>query len=158
LGDKPYPVDARQFVLDSNHNSDDVRYFVEDSVSSSKEFMNLKEQDKQTIVQRSQNVSRDLLSADLMLQLLKREKTLPGILQALETLLKALPDLIQKFCSVVNFNDPDTKLILSSLLVAERPLTLLELKSLIEMDIGSCTHSSRFTSIEDDIHKSLARW
>jgi len=155
LGDKPYPVDARQFVLDSNHNSDDVRYFVEDSVSSSKEFMNLKEQDKQTIVQKVSKMSAGtFLSADLMLQLLKREKTLSGILQALETLPKALPDLIQKFCSVVNFNDPDTKLILSSLLVAERPLTLLELKSLIEMDIGSCTHSSRFTSIEDDIHKS----
>jgi tetratricopeptide (TPR) repeat protein len=155
LDDKPCPVEARQFVLDSTYNSDDVRYFVEDSVSSSKEFMNLKEQDKQTIVQKVSRLSAGtFLSADLMLQLLKGEKTLSGILQALETLPKALPDLIQKLSSVVNFKNPDTSLILSSLLVAERPLTLLELKSLVEMDIGSCSHSERFTSIEDDIHNS----
>lgn len=154
-GDKPYPEVARQFVLDSTYNSDDIRYFIEDSVASSKEFTSLKDQDKQIIIQKVSKMSAGtFLSADLMLQLLKREKTLAGILQTMETLPKALPDLVQKFCSSVNFNEPDTKLILSSLLVAERPLTLFELKCLIEMDVGSCSHSSRFTGIEDDVHKS----
>lgn len=155
LGDKPYPLGPRQFVLDSTYNLDDVRSFIEDSVSSAKEFTNLKEQDKHTVIQKVTKMSAGtFLLPDLMLQLLKREKTLAGILQALETIPKGLPDLLQKVCSVVNFNDSDTKSILSCLLVAERPLTLLELKSLIEMDTGSCRHSSRFTSIEEDICRS----
>ena len=152
---KSYPSNVRQYVLESTDRSYDIISWTEHSVSSSTEFKNLKEEDKQKIIQGIRKSAGGMFVwADLTLQLLKRENTLAGILQGLEKIPKTLPDLLQKLCSPLDFKQSDTRLIMSWLLAAERPLTLSELKSLIEIDVGTCSHATRFTSIEDDIYKA----
>ena len=152
---KSYPSGVRQIVIDSTYNAEDVACFVKNAVSSFTEFVNLRESDKQAIIQKVSKMSNGtFIWADLTLQLLKREKTLAAILQSLETTPKALPDLLQKLCSSLDLEQADTRLIISALLVAERPLTLLELKNFLELDVRNCSHSPRLSSVEEDIHKA----
>ncbi|KAH0563240.1 hypothetical protein GP486_002195 [Trichoglossum hirsutum] len=148
---KSCPPYLRHYNIEST-NSHDINRFVEYSVSSSHEFQNLKDSDKQAIIKKICNMPNiTFVWADLALQLLRREKSFDGVCKALESIPKTIPDLLRKLSTGLDFKQSDTKMIFSWLLVAERPLTLGELKSLIEIDIESCSQVPRFTSIEEDI-------
>ncbi|KAI9762962.1 MAG: hypothetical protein M4579_000025 [Chaenotheca gracillima] len=149
------PSYVGSFTIGANENLHDVRCFVEQTVNYSSAFVNLKSEERQQIIERVLQGSSNVFSwADLTLQLLKREKTFTGIIRALEKSPKHSSELIGSLCSGIDFKQADTKLIFSWLLVAERPLTLKELKALLEVDVKTCGQVSRFSSIEDDIRSS----
>ncbi|KAI9768306.1 MAG: hypothetical protein M1840_004914 [Geoglossum simile] len=155
---KKYPPYLRQFAIQSV-NSRDIHCFVDYSVSTSQELHGLKDAEKQTIVQRiCKAPNATFVWADLTLQLLRREKTFDGVCRSLDSIPRALPDLLRQFSTGLDFTQSDTKAILSWLLVAERPLTLKELKGLIEIDVQSCSHVPRFTSIQDDVLKACGNF
>lgn len=149
-------IGVRTISLDSgSRNSNDIRAFIEHSILHSKELMNLKKEDRESIVQRMLKGSNgSFLWVDLSLQLIRQENTLAGILKALDGQ-NSLADLLHHISSRVNLKQSsDAKLLVSWLLVTQRPLTVREVKCLFEVDINSVSCSPRLTDIEEDIHKA----
>ena len=65
-----------------------------------------------------------------------------------------MKDTIGKLVNTLDFSKPDTKLLLSLLLVVERPLTIAEVKCLLEVDPHKVTSVERHTEIKEDISRA----
>lgn len=151
---KPCPSTIKEFVIDAACNAADITRFIEASIATCIEFQSLKIEERRKIIEVITNTSSGtFIWAEYSLQLLRMEKTVAGIMKCLETLaaVKSLDDILHKLCLKLDLKQADTKLLISLLLAAERPLTVQELRCLFEIDITNCTSSPRLTKIEDDI-------
>ena len=155
---KPYPKHTRQFFINSAHVREDIHFLIHRSLSSYQHFRDQKEDDREAIVERiTESANGSFVWADLTLEILKKEKSHSSFMQALGkmpvpqsgTLL--ITETLQMLCSTLDLTRHDTKRIISWLLVAERPLTLTELKCLLEVDVSKGTHVNRNTNVEEDI-------
>ncbi|KAN0098801.1 hypothetical protein V8E51_014464 [Hyaloscypha variabilis] len=152
-----HPPDSfSYFTINANHISRDLTYFTESLLPSLVPFESLSPKDRTTIVtklvQRSDSSFGWLVQA---FEILKKETTSESIIKRVDTLPKTLTELIDITVSTVDLKHRDTKSILAWMLAAERPLLVVEIKQLIEIDTSSCTSSPRTTQIEDDIFHAL---
>ena len=89
--------------------------------------------------------------ADIAIEVIKTEKTLAAVTKILDSLPKALKDLINRLVTTVDLTSKDSRSVLAWMLVAQRPLLLSEIKQLFEVDFSTMTYSQRFTDIELDV-------
>ncbi|KAI5782676.1 hypothetical protein EDC01DRAFT_729948 [Geopyxis carbonaria] len=149
---KPCGAGIKQFCIEQTHITSDIRRYVEILIKECKEFRGLKDEERTIIVEKIIKVSTcTFVYAHFAIELLKAEKTFVGIQKCLDALPPSLDGLLGKACLHLDFGNSDTKLIISCLLAAERPLTVLEIKGLLEIDVSACSHSTRLSSTEDDI-------
>jgi hypothetical protein len=153
---RPFPKlpldNYAHFTIDTTNTSRDMSYFAESLLPSIMSFETLNPADRTTIisklVQRAEGSFGWLVQA---FEILKTEKTSESILKRVESLPKTLTELIDITIGSIDLRHRDTKSILAWMLAAERPLLVVEMKQLMEIDISTCTRSPRTTRIEEDI-------
>lgn len=144
-------IPHRKFLLQPG---EDLQKFIYNSLASYHHFHDRKEQDKKSIVQRIIDASKgNFVLADLSIQLLRREKNHDSFTHALNHIPRSISDAMEKLMAHLDLSTPDTKLMLSWLLVSERPLTLLEIQALLEVNISTKKRSRRF-DVEDQIRQT----
>lgn len=107
---------------------------------------------KHTIVQKiAVSANGSFTWADIAVEIIKTEKTVAGITKILDSLPKALKEVINRLVATVDLTTKDSRSVLAWVLAAQRPLLLSEIKKLFEIDFTTMTHSQRFTDIEEDV-------
>ena len=155
---KPYPQNTRHFSIHAGHVREDIQYLIYRSLGSYRHFRDQKEDDREAIVERiTESANGSFVWADLTLEMLKREHSHNDFMHALGKVPAPQPgslsiiETLQRLFSTLDLTKNDTKHIISWLLLAERPLTLTELRCLLEVDVTKRTYVNRNTNIEDDI-------
>ncbi|PSR87263.1 hypothetical protein BD289DRAFT_241997 [Coniella lustricola] len=148
---KPWPKPTRQVAMTPQRTSADVKHMVRAwlirrNLGNKQEVEEISEE----IVQRSKG---SLTWADMSLQLLTKAKDVTEVRTAVKELPSTTGELLAKHISSVSFKG-DARLIISWLLVAKRPLSTLEIQTLLELDTKKAVHQPRSTDIVEDIKKS----
>ncbi|KAI9703724.1 MAG: hypothetical protein M1836_007494 [Candelina mexicana] len=147
---------AKSFVIEPSHVKEDIQRVMQHALSSFAQFRNLAHHDKAEITEKlSTSANGCFVWANQTLEIVKKEKTFSGIMQRLESAPVSLMDVFRKLIATLDLQQHDTQSILAWLLAAERPLSLAEIKLLLEIDISHCTHGSRFTDIEEDVRHAV---
>lgn len=145
-------IDIKSLLVD-----DDICQLVRRSLESFRPYSDQASGDRENIIKKIvQKVEGSFIYAELWLEVLKRDKTFDGFKAYLEKAPLAISDLIQKLLSCLDLTKPETKMILSWLIVAERPLTLMEINALLETDAKSVTVLSRTIQAEEEIRFKLS--
>lgn len=143
---------TQHFSIEDEHISDDIRLVIEHSISSQPQFRAMKEKDRKSIIQKVFEGSKSsFLWANLIFQSVKNEKTVSAIFDLLDRAPKTVEEVLDRRIASLDTRHQETKQILSWVLASERPLTVKEIRELLEIDLDQCAHSPRFTHVEDDI-------
>lgn len=153
---KAAPQQTRTLTIESSMTAGDIKSQVSGIIASAPQFRNLKSTDKDRIIQRiSTSAEGSFVWADYSMELLRREKTISGMLQVLDSLPKTLVETLKRLQSTIDMKATDTRSLLAWLLAAQRPLTLDEIKNFFEIDLGACQHKPRFSEVEQDVRQSV---
>ena len=150
---KPLPNHTREFQIDITHTNEDMRHFISESLKNYHHYHDQPHDDRERIVEHIvRNANGSFLWADLTLESLKKEPSHSGFMNALNKAPVSLADTIQKILLSLDPTKPQTRLVLSWVTTAVRPLTVAELKSLLEVDISGSGRSSRSADVKEDIY------
>lgn len=153
---KNVPHKTRSLTLEPSHVQHDIRHCVQEAMTSTTQFRHMKSEEKEKVVSRiSESAEGSFVWALISLELLKREKTLQGMIQAVDSLPKSLNESLKKLVSLIDIKASDTTSLLAWLLAAERPLTLSEIKVFFEIDLRNCSRKPRFTDTEHDVQQAV---
>lgn len=143
---------TEHFSIAAENSKEDITYYIDHLFSESRHFSSIDEKQRKSIATKlTEKAKGSFLWLKLVFESLKTKTTLQDISAYLEDVGSDTSKIIEKRCGSLDLKRSDTRLMLSWVLAAERPLTVRELKLLLEVDTEHCTHSRRFTSIEDDI-------
>ena len=135
---KKFTKPSRHFSLEPKNVRDDLVRFVYRSLLSLHHFRDRKEDERQRILNRLVDIANgSFILAEYVIELLRRETSHDGFTNSLNHAPKTVHDAIQKIVSHLDLTKSDTKLILSWLLISERPLGLKELEALLQVNITS---------------------
>jgi tetratricopeptide (TPR) repeat protein len=119
--------------------ANDIRHFVEDLIQH--KLHKLKDSEKSDIINEFAKFSgRSFLWAELHLQNIRHEDSASAILKALKDAPKTAEKSLDQLLGKLELKRTDTKRILSWVLAAVRPLTIKELKGLIEVDLDHTSY------------------
>ncbi|KAL8781838.1 MAG: hypothetical protein Q9213_005840 [Squamulea squamosa] len=129
---------TRTFVITSDHTHDDLRLVIDKSLQGYKHFDHQGEHARERIVEQLLHAAKgSFLWAILCTFVLKRESTHDAfnkVLKAVSEPPTDVSDLITRLMKSPDLAKADTLLVLSWLLVTNRPLTFAELKLLFQID------------------------
>ena len=126
---------AEQFAITTEHTLEDITRMVGRDLESYPPFRDEQEERRQAIVKRiAQSANGSFLWADFAIELLRKEKTLDAFLRTLEKIPKSLGHVMQRLVSTLESNQGGIKSVLSWLIVALRPLSLVEVQLLAGTD------------------------
>lgn len=149
---KSYTKKTRKFTLQPSNVRDDLWLFVEQNLKLHHHFRDRREEEKQEILSHVVEVANgSFILAKYTILLLRRETTHDGFTKALKQAPKSVPEALQRLVSHLDLTRSDTKLVLSWLLVSERPLTLKEIQSLLEIDISTNKRISRAVNFQEQL-------
>lgn len=152
---KPYTRPFRQFALQPKHVRDDLLKWVYRSLASHHHYHDRKEDEKQGILHRIVDIANgSFVLAGYIIQLLRRETTHDGFTSILNNAPKSVSEAIQRLVSQLDLTKPDTKLILSWLLVSERPLSLKEVEALLQVNTKNNKRATRVVNVEETIRRT----
>ncbi|KAF2279901.1 uncharacterized protein EI97DRAFT_105100 [Westerdykella ornata] len=133
---------CQEFLVleDLQESSNDIRNYVEDFIQHNANLRNLTESEKSEIVRQfAESSHRSFLWAELQLQAIEHENSAAAILKACQTAPKTVDEYIDHLTATrLDAKRMETKNILSWVLAAERPLTLKEIKALLEVNPDEC--------------------
>lgn len=139
-----------QFYIDKKYNITDIKRYIEVKIKITYEFRSISDEDCKTITEKLSR-GETFVWAKYALEILRTEKTVQAMINCLDKLPREISKLLAQLSKKLDFKNDDTRLIFSFLLAAERPLSVAELKTLLEIDVHTCTHSPRLCAVEDDI-------
>ncbi|MCJ1395329.1 hypothetical protein MMC18_008490 [Xylographa bjoerkii] len=146
-------VQELQITADHTHN--DIHHMIERALRNYPHFQVQEEHDREKIVERLVHAAKgNFLWASLTTASLRQESSHNGFQKAVEAVKDApltLKKTIEKLFNALDFTKSDAKLLLSLLVVAERPLTVSELKCLLQVDPARASYVERKTDINQDI-------
>ena len=152
---KPYSKRTRHLSIEPKYIDQDLCHVVTRLLAPHPHFRDRTEDERTQIVHRmTEGAKGNFVLVDLIIQLLLREETHDGFTRASKNLPKSVPDAIQKLISHSNLTATDTKLILSWMLVAERPLTLQEIQSLLDTETSSSKHKGKRIDVHEQIRRT----
>ena len=141
---------------DDVHN--DIRHIAEHALYGYVHFEDRNEHEREAIVEKISHAARgSFLWVKLTAEFLKQETSHENFTKAVNSVKEkplSLIDTIGKLVTTLDFSKPDAKLLISLLLVAERPLTIAEIKCLLEIDPQKGTFVERHAEITEDINRA----
>ncbi|MCJ1467798.1 hypothetical protein MMC07_006423 [Pseudocyphellaria aurata] len=148
-----YVKKTRGFELRPTIVRDDLSLFVEQELKLHHHFRDRREDEKQEIVSHVVEVANGCFTlADFAIQLLRKQTTHDGYTKAWKTVPNSISEALRQLVTQhVDLTRSDTKLILSWLLVSERPLTLKEIQSLLEINISAHKRTSRTINFQEQL-------
>ena len=147
------------FAITPNHVREDLLTVIDHSFGDHKHFRSRSEHSQEKVVEQILHAAKgNFLWAILTTMLLKRETSEDGLNKAIkaakETLL-SLDETIAKLANIVDISKAESYQLTSLMLVAERPLTALELKDLLQIDLAKRHSTERKTELSYDIKATL---
>ncbi|ORX96502.1 hypothetical protein BCR34DRAFT_497725 [Clohesyomyces aquaticus] len=127
----------------------DIQNYVEDFIQHRSELRTLKESEKQAMVQKySDAANGSFLWAELQLQKVKHEQSASAILKSCTKAPKSVDESLDLLIAGLDVKQPNTKHLLSWILAAERPLSVKEIKALLEVDLDGCAYRPFSADVE----------
>ena len=136
---------VQKFEITPDHTLEDLRHISEHAFHKYKIFQEQGEHAREaTIDQLIHAANGNFLTLLLTIKFLRQQKSLEG-------LPKSLDGLIQKLVGTLEFSRSETNRLISWMLVTNRPFTITELKSLLQVDLNKKDLVERKTDIGEDI-------
>ncbi|KAF2203817.1 hypothetical protein GQ43DRAFT_497645 [Delitschia confertaspora ATCC 74209] len=133
----------------------DIIHYIEYFISSHHDYRYLKDNEIQEVVQKIlQGAHGSYLWAELQLQSIKHEKSAEAALKICQNAPKTPEESLDRIINALDVTLPETKHILSWIIAAERPLTLKEVKALLEVDLDGCAYRPLSGDVETIINQS----
>lgn len=157
----PLPTKGKThtFKITNDHTHDDIRHVAEHALHNYEHYQHQSDHSREAVVdQLVDGAKGNFLGLLLTIKFLRQEKSHEGFMKAVKAAKdapKALDELIKKLVDSLDFSRPDTKYLLSWMLVAERPLSITEVKNLLQIDLQRKHSVDRKTDIREDIKVSL---
>lgn len=152
---KPNKGRTHSFAISADHTYEDLRMVIDHSLEDYKYFKSRSEHARENLVEQLlQPAKGNFLWAILTAALAKRETSEEGFLKIVKAAKEAtwtLDATIAKLTNTVDFGKSDAGLLMSLILVANRPLTTLELKHLLQIDLTRRQTQERKTDIKHDL-------
>ena len=156
---KPSKGKTQSFAISADHTHEDLRIVINRCLENYRHFSSRNEHAQESLVEQLLQAAKgNFLWARLTAALAKKETSEEGFLKAVKAAKETpltLEATIAKLVNTVDFSKPDTNLLLSLLLVANRPLTTMELKQLSQIDIAKKQSYERKTDIAKDLQASF---
>ncbi|KAF2003741.1 hypothetical protein P154DRAFT_617628 [Amniculicola lignicola CBS 123094] len=132
----------------------DIQDYIGDFIQHRSELQSLKEAEKKEIIQKhTEAANRSFLWAELQLQTIKHEKSASAILKSCAKAPKTVDEALDLLIAGLDAKGAETKHILSWILAAERPLSLKEIKALLEVDSISCAYRPFSGDVEKTVRQ-----
>ena len=151
-----HKVKTTALAITADHTHNDLQHLTEHALKGCEYFRVQNDHEQEAIVEKVTHAAKgNFLTAQLIIKSLKRQESREAFKKATESIKEThLESCIQALVSTAtaDFNKQETTSLLSWLLVAERPLTVSEIKGLLQVDLQKKTLISRKTDIVDDIH------
>lgn len=145
----------QKLEITSDHTHSDLQHMTEHALKHYAHFHNLEEFKREGIAEQiSHSAKGNFLWVILTAMFLKQETTLEGFMKAVKTVKdspKSLSDTIEKVINTLDFSKSHTKLLLSWMLVAERPLTVAEVSCFLNVDLQKGTLHERALDIKSEL-------
>ena len=151
-------VKVQELIITPDQTHDDLHHITEHALHGCQHFLNQNDHDREAIVEKLTHAAKgNFVWLQLMARSLKQETSHDGFMKAIKSAKeqpKSLEQLIRNLISSVtaDFSKAEANLLLSWLLASERPLTVTEIKSLLQVDIQKKTLVSGTTDVTDDIN------
>ena len=157
----PLPTKGKThtFKITHDHTHDDIRHVAEHALHNYEHYHDQSEHAREAVVDQLVHAARgNFLGLLLIIKFLRQEKTHEGFMKAIKAAKdapKTLDELIRKLADALDLSRPDTNHLLSWMLVAERPLSITEVRNLLQIDLQKKHSVDRKTDIREDIKASL---
>jgi hypothetical protein len=139
---------------DLHETGNDIGHYVEDFIQHCSNLRKLKQADKAEIIEKHvEAAKRSFLWAELQLQTIQHEQSAAAIVKACQKAPKTVDEYIDQVIGRLDLKRADTKRVLSWILAAERPLTLKEVRALLEVDLDGCAYRPYSGDVGDLIHQ-----
>jgi hypothetical protein len=133
--------------------SPDIKHFVQDFVYHRTELRHLKDAEQHEIVEKySEAAHGSFMLAELLLRQIDTDDSASDILKSLKPS-KTAEELLDRQIGRLDSKRPETKHILSWLVAAERPLSLKEIKALLEVDMDGCAYRPFSADVERTVRQ-----
>ena len=144
---------ARTLKITADHTHNDMHHVIEHSLHGCALFQHLNESEMDKVIEHLLREAKgSFLWAILTIETLKKESTSDGFMRVLKEAPNSLDAALQKLIATLDFSKPDTKMLLSWLLVAERPLTLAEVTCLLQVDLQKKSFVDSNPDIKEQIN------
>ena len=157
----PLPAKGKThtFKITNDHTHDDIRHVAEHALHNYEHYHDQSEHAREAVVDQLVHAAKgNFLGLLLTIKFLRQEKSHEGFIKAVKAAKdapKSLDELIKKLADTLDFSRPDTNHLLSWMLVAERPLSITEVKTLLQIDLQKKHSVDRKTDIREDIKAFL---
>ena len=147
------------FKLTNDHTHNDSRHVAEHALHTYQIYHDQGEHAREGVVDHLVHAAKgNFLNLLLTIKFLRQETSHEGFMKAVKATRdapKSLDELIKKLVDTLDFSKADTYRLVSWMLVAERPLTVTEVKDLLQIDLQKKTSIGRETDIREHIKASL---
>ena len=154
---------VRKLSITPSETLNDIKHFIESSLKAIIHSRG-QEHDHSAIHELTDQVAKrsegSFLWAELVLDLLEKEKSLADMTHVVGKAPKEVSGVIEKLVSKIDLNKHDTRLILSWLLVTRRPFTEREMHDLLALDLSRTTYVHKHRDVRKIIQdncKSLVQ-
>jgi tetratricopeptide (TPR) repeat protein len=151
---------AKVFAITPDHTHNDIRHITNHALHGYEHFEKHTDHEQEAIVDKLADAAHgNFLWVQLLAKKLKLETSHEAFHKAVNAAKeseKSVEELIHALVSTAtsSFSKPESLLLLSWLLVAQRPLTLVELKGLLQVDLQKKTLVERKGDVSDEINSS----
>lgn len=149
---KPWPKPTRQVAMTPQRTTADVKHMarawlIRRNLGTKQEVEEISEQ----IAQRSKG---SLTWTDMSLQLLSKAANVTEVTATIKELPSTTSEILTRHVKSISPLKGDARLIISWLLASKRPLSTVEIQTLLELDVQKTVHTPRSTDIVADIKQS----
>ena len=156
---KPSKGSLQPLEIKPDYTHDDFQHVAEHAFHGYVHYRDQAEHDQEAIIERLVTAARgDFLWLLLTIYILRKESSHEAFVKAVKSAKDApqsLHQTIGRITEMFDLSHPDAYLILSWMLVAERPLTVSEVKCLLQVDLQKKHIVERRTDIKADIQAAL---
>ncbi|KAI4127033.1 MAG: hypothetical protein LQ338_003402 [Usnochroma carphineum] len=146
---------TRSFVITSDHTHEDLRLVIDNSLKGYPHFDHQSEHAQEKIAEQLVHAAKgNFLWAILTAFVLKHQSTHDGFnkeLKAVSESPKSIDENIAKLLSAVDLSKADTHILLSWMLIADRPLTVAEITVMSQVDLSKKSFVERDTNAIRDV-------
>ena len=150
---------TQEFKINSNYTHDDLRCVVDHALEEIKYFRDQNEHAREGLVEKLLHAANgNFLWSVLTAASLKQETSRDNFMKAVEAAKqspRSLDETIAKLVDRLDLARSDTSLLLSWMLVAERPLAVAEVKCLLQTDLQKKLSVERKSDVKYDISVAL---
>lgn len=153
---KPEKGRIESFQISPDHTHEDLRAVIDHNLGKCKYFRNRSEHGQENLVEQLLHAAKGnflwaIFTAELIKQESSSDDSLSKAVKAAKEAPLTLDATIAKLTNTIDLSKPETSLLMSLILVASRPLTVLEIKQLTQIDLANRHYRERKSDVKQEI-------